>query len=147
MDTKTFKRRKYLVNKKLQLQFSLLLILQVTIPIIILAGSLFVVNKMYLYSLQAIVGPEALSSVDINGILFFSIKSLIAFLMVTILLLAFMGIRFSHHIAGPIYRLESGLDDLANGKTVRQMKFRKTDVVDTLADKFNAVAKRMNLLK
>ena len=58
-----------------------------------------------------------------------------------------MGIRFSHHIAGPIYKLEEGMDQLANGEMVRPMRFRKTDVIDTLADKFNAVAKRLNLLK
>ena len=54
--TEVERRRKYLVNRKLQLQFSSLLILQAAIPIILLGCSLYIVNKIYLFAIQRMIG-------------------------------------------------------------------------------------------
>jgi signal transduction histidine kinase len=138
------RRRKYLVNKKLQLQFAWLLIMQAAIPIILLGGSLYVVNKMYLSTVQRIAGDAALSDAYIQSILSFSILAMVTLLLITGILLAFIGIRFSHHVAGPIYKLEMSMDGLVRGEKVEPLHFRRTDVVDGLAEKFNAIIEKFN---
>jgi capsular polysaccharide biosynthesis protein len=141
------RRRKYLVNRKLQMEFSLLMIMQVVIPIVLLWSSLYVVNKMYLSSLQVMVGEEALSDVYIKSILNFSIQAAIALIVITAVLLTFIGIRFSHHVAGPLYKLELILDKLARGEKVKPLQFRKTDSIVGFADKINIIIKKLNLLE
>jgi hypothetical protein len=48
-------------------------------------------------------------------------------------------IRFTHRFAGPIIRLRNVLNDLADGKPVPELRFRKGDYWHDLADAFNRV--------
>ncbi len=141
------KRRSYLVNKKLQLQFSWLLALQAAIPIILLGSSLYVVNKVYLLSIQRIVGISIISDVEVQSILNFSVQAIVVLLVITVILLTFIGVRFSHHVAGPLYKIEKTMEKLAQGEKVERLVFRNTDAVDGLADKINVVIERMGQLK
>ena len=141
------RRRKYLVNKKLQLQFSFLLIIQAAIPIILLGCSLYIVNKMYLSNLQTMVGEAALSGAYIQSILNFSIQAMVVLLLVTAILSVFIGIRFSHHVAGPLYKLEMTLDKLAKGEKAEPLHFRKTDAINGLSEKINIIIKKLSQLK
>ncbi|MBU4376190.1 MAG: hypothetical protein KKD29_01780 [Candidatus Omnitrophica bacterium] len=141
------RRRQYLVNKKLQLEFVRLLIMQAAVPIIVLGASLYIVNNMYLLRMQAIVGSSIISDAEIRGILNFSIFAMLALLVITAILLWYLGIRFSHQVAGPLHKLEKSMDKLASGEKVELIHFRKTDIINGLGDKFNAIAKRYNLIK
>lgn len=141
------RRRLYLVNKGLQLEFVRLLITQAAVPIVILGGSLYWVNKMYLTRLQAIVGTSIMSDAEIQGILNFSIISMFTMLVVAAALLAFLGIRFSHEIAGPLYKLSGSMDKLAHGEKVELIHFRRTDILNGIGDKFNAIVKRFDQVK
>jgi nitrogen fixation/metabolism regulation signal transduction histidine kinase len=141
------RRRKYLVNRKLQLQFALLLFLQAAIPIILLGCSLYIVNKIYLFTIQRMIGEWVVSDVDIQAVLNFSVQAVLALLLITGILLTFIGIRFSHHVAGPLYKLEETLDKIIQGERIELLHFRKTDAVQELAEKFNTVIKRLNLAK
>lgn len=141
------RRRQYLVNKKLQFEFVRLLIIQAAVPIITLGILLYMVNNMYLLSIQTIIGSTIISDTEIDSVLNFSIFAMSALLAVMAVLLWYLGIRFSHRIAGPLYKLEKGMDKLANGEKVEPIYFRKTDIVTSLGDKFNAIAKRYNLIK
>jgi len=69
------RRRQYLVNKALQMQFVRLLVTQSAVPIIILGSSLYIVNKMYLLRMQAIIGSSIISDAEIQGVLNFSIMA------------------------------------------------------------------------
>ena len=141
------RRRKYLVNRKLQMQFAWLLVVQLSIPTVVLGTFIYIINKMYLSALQRIIGDTVISDPYIQSILNFSVLAILVFLLVSILLLIFLGIRFSHHIAGPIYKLELTMKKLAEGERVNPISFRKSDLTDTLADEFNAIAQKLNLLK
>ena len=145
-DTKN-KRRRYLVNRKLQMQFSWLLVIQLAIPTVILGIFLYIVNKMYLSTIQRLVGSSVISDPYIQSILNFSVLAIAVFLLASSMLLIFLGIRLSHHIAGPLYKLEQTLDKLAKGEKVKPLVFRKTDIIDSLAEKFNAIAERLDQLK
>ena len=141
------RRRQYLVNKRLQLEFVRLLITQAAVPIVVLGTSLFVVNRMYLLRMQAIVGNSIISDTEVQGILIFSIFAMLALLVITSILLWYLGVRFSHQVAGPLHKLEKSMDKLASGERVEPIHFRKTDIVNGLGDKFNAIAKRYNQIK
>lgn len=141
------RRRQYLVNRKLQMQFVRLLITQAAVPIIMLGMSLYLINKMYLFRLQAIVGNSIMSDAEVHAILNFSIVAMLGLLVITGLLLAFLGIRFSHQVAGPLHKLESSMDKLARGEKVELIHFRKTDIMDGLGDKFNIIARKLDQVK
>ena len=141
------RRRQYLVNKKLQFEFVRLLITQATVPIVVLGMSLYVVNKMYLLRMQAIVGNAVISDAEVQGILNFSIFAMLVLLVITAILLWYLGVRFSHQVAGPLHKLEKNMDKLASGERVEPIHFRKTDIVNGLSEKFNAIAKRYNQIK
>ncbi len=147
MDGIKNRRKQYLVNKRLQGQFSLLLILQAVIPIVLLGSSLYIVNRIYLFAIQRIIGYEALSDIDIQNVLNFSIQAILALVVITAVLLAYIGIRFSHHIAGPVYKLEETMDRLAEGEKVEPLHFRKSDAIMGLAEKFNIIIKKLNQVR
>ena len=77
----------------------------------------------------------------------FSIQAVAALLIITAILLAFIGIRFSHHIAGPLFKIEESLDRLIEGEKIEPLRFRKTDAIDELAEKFNVIIARLNQVK
>jgi methyl-accepting chemotaxis protein len=62
----------------------------------------------------------------------FGVTSLAVFIALSI-----GGIVFSHWVAGPLYRLKRHLRDIASGKTMADVKFRKRDFFPELADGFN----------
>ncbi len=141
------RRKQYLVNKKIQMQFSWLLVIQLVIPTVILGTFLYIINKMYLGCLQRIIGESVISDPYIQGILSFSAVGVIIFLIISAFLLLFLGIRFSHHIAGPLYKLERSMDKLARGEKTQPLHFRSTDLIDSLAAKFNAILERYHQAK
>lgn len=141
------RRKHYLVNKRMQLQFVVLLLLLAVVPIILLGSSLYIINKTYLHAIQRIAGELVITDVDVRGILDFSANSLKALVLITSILLVYIGVRFSHHVAGPVYKLEETVDKLNKGEKVELLHFRKSDSVNDLAEKFNAIIKKLQLTK
>lgn len=141
------RRRRYLVNKRLQLELSSLLVLLAAIPIIVLGSALYIVNKMYLGTLQNIVGETAFPTDYIQSILNFSVASVAGALIVTTILLIFIGIRFSHHIAGPLYRLQEKVEKLAGGEKIELLRFRRSDIISDLAAGLNTIIEKLRQVK
>ena len=141
------RRRQYLVNRKIQLQFTLLLIVQIAIPTIILGSFIYIINKMYLSCIQKLIGTSVISDPYVQSILNISVLGIGIFLIVSTMLLVFLGIRFTHHIAGPLFKLEKSMEKLLKGESIKPLHFRKSDIIDNIADDFNAIAEKMNQLK
>lgn len=137
------RRRRYLVNKPLQLQLIGLLALLGATPVVIFGVSLYIVNKTYLLTMQKLIGDGVFSDVYIQGILRFSAVALVTCFIISSALMVFIALRFSHHIAGPLYRLGNNLARLARGERVEPVHFRKNDIINGLAANFNAVVKRI----
>lgn len=49
-----------------------------------------------------------------------------------------MGMILSHRVAGPLYRLNKHMCDVANGKVSEPVAFRKSDFFQELATSYNA---------
>ena len=48
-------------------------------------------------------------------------------------------LKLSHRIAGPICRLQTTIDSIANGKETPKLEFRKGDMWSDLPERFNAM--------
>jgi len=49
-------------------------------------------------------------------------------------------VKTSHRFVGPIFRLENAVKDLADGKPVEPIRFRKNDQWHSLAEQFNRLS-------
>jgi hypothetical protein len=56
-------------------------------------------------------------------------------------------IKLSHRFAGPIYALRRALREIVQGEKPRRLKFRKRDFWHGLADEYNAVLVKFDLLE
>ncbi len=70
-------------------------------------------------------------------------------LVLTFLLPVFVvdTVKLSHRFAGPVYALRRALRELALGEQPRKLKFRKRDFWHGLADEYNAVLVKFDLLR
>ncbi len=103
------RRRKYLVNKRLQFRLFFKWIIP---PIILLFVALY-----YLESSPAVI------VLGITVVFFVSWRMLI----------------LSHRLAGPIYRLEKDLQDIAKGNFSVRINFRKKDELKSIAEGINRI--------
>jgi hypothetical protein len=72
------------------------------------------------------------------------------FLLVTIFLLPVFvvdTIKLSHRFAGPIFSLRRAIRDVAAGKPPRKLKFRRRDFWQDLAEDYNAMLARLDVLE
>jgi nitrogen fixation/metabolism regulation signal transduction histidine kinase len=72
------------------------------------------------------------------------------FLLVSVFLLPVFvmdTIKLSNRFAGPVYSLRRAMREVVQGKPPRRLKFRKRDFWHDLADDYNALLVRLDLLK
>lgn len=62
---------------------------------------------------------------------------------IALILAAFLIVRFTHKIAGPIYRLKRMAPRIANGDLSRDIKFRRTDEAKEIAEAVNQMIEGM----
>ncbi len=65
-------------------------------------------------------------------------------MMMSLLILPIVAwdcMRFSHRVAGPIFRISYEMGRLANGETVAPIRLRENDFCNDLADNFNQIIK------
>jgi hypothetical protein len=70
------------------------------------------------------------------------------FLVLAFLLPVFIvdSIKLSHRFAGPVYSLRRAIRDIALGKPARKLKFRRHDFWHDVAEDYNAMLQRLELL-
>lgn len=59
----------------------------------------------------------------------------------------FIGIRFSHRIAGPIFRLKKELRRINNGEKIQEVNLRNADFFMEMAEEFNAMTLKLGVRK
>ena len=67
-------------------------------------------------------------------------RSLISNLILMTPLLIILSIFLSHKIAGPIYRLETDIEELSKGNLRKRVRLRKGDELKTIANQINNLA-------
>ena len=107
------RRRRYLVNKRLQFSFFLEWMI---LPIVFIFAFLY-------YSR---FNPVAL-----------------VVCIVVVIVLSWRALILSHRLAGPVYRLEKDLQDIAKGNFSIRIKFRKKDELKSIAEGINRILDEM----
>ena len=146
-EKKKYKRRKnYLINKPLQFAYAGITVWLLLIAIILIGTFTYyitlntILNQLQVKN-QLVDAYKAVST--INLIL---IKRVGILLILVILFALILEIFFLHRIAGPIYRIEKTLNDIADGKKVHPIKLRKKDFFKSLADSVNKVIEKISNL-
>lgn len=130
-----FKRTKYLVSTKLQLRY-------VGIILLLMLVTALICSYIIYYTVMILMG-EKLSNVYPQGRLIAIINTVNLRILFSLLLITpivtVVGIYLSHKIAGPIYRIEKFLGDMAAGNFTSRIVLRKGDELMSVADKINVL--------
>lgn len=131
-----FKRTKYLVSTQFQLRYVGIILLLMLVTAVICSYTIY-------YTVMVLIG-EKLSNVYPQGRLIaiintVNLRILFSLLLITPVVTA-IGIYLSHKIAGPIYRIEKFLDDMALGNLASRIVLRKGDELMSVADKINILS-------
>lgn len=125
------RRVHYLINKKMQLQFTARFLV-VTVLFSLFIGFLAYVT---IWPVTEAFVPEGLIGLVKHQIL---IRTVL-FLIPAIGVIIGFGIVISHRIAGPLYRIERTIDEMVGGEDVEFIRLRKKDEQElkNLADRIN----------
>lgn len=132
------RRKKFIINPKLQFSFLGLSLLMSLVSI-----AIFYFATFYLFWRFEQTGI----SVGIpKGHIFYrfiadqrNVMNIIFLIMapVVISIVCYFGINFSHRVSGPIYRMTKHLEHLNQTNELKEVKFRNKDFFIELQDEFN----------
>lgn len=142
-ETKQPGRRNILINPKFQLSF-----LGYTVGISLLTIGFFYAADAYFFWKFSQLGQglglpsnhvffQFLDEQKSTKNLYYGVASGVA-----VTVLSAWGLLLSHRVAGPLYRLSKHANLVANGKTRSDVRFRKGDFFQEVADAYNSQMKR-----
>lgn len=134
-------RSRILVKPGFQKKMMIIMILVVIIAVNIVGALIFgfittTLEEELLLNMQANFDPAQTSVVQDRLFEYIFPKVLIAEGL-TIIALAFLSLRLTHHIAGPVYRLEQSMKTMAKGDFSLRTAFREKDEFEELATALN----------
>ncbi|MFH1836660.1 MAG: hypothetical protein ABH862_00920 [Candidatus Omnitrophota bacterium] len=139
MSKERYKRKKYLILMKFQIKYILYILL------FLYLGALVAGYTVY-WTTWVTLG-EKLANVYPRGRLIYIFKhaNVVLFWRLVIItpLFVFIGIRLSHRIAGPIYRIRLYIDSLLKKDYSQGLKLRKKDELKELALKFDQLCSEL----
>lgn len=132
-----FRRRVYLIDRRLQLRFTMLVVA------LILVYSVFLGGATYLnYRISSIAfDTTAIYSVDVEEAIKAegrrTVVTTIGFLVVNGIVVGLVFILLTHKVAGPLYRMRMHIGEIRDGKIPSKMRLRKDDELSGLAGALN----------
>lgn len=135
-----FRRRRYIIKKALQFRYIGIIFVLALLASIVTGYTVFATG-------WTILG-EKLANVYPQGRLIYIFRTVNLILIRNLLLISplifIMGLLFSHKIAGPVYRIEKTIDEIAKGNLALKIKLRKGDELRDLADIINIMIGNLN---
>ena len=134
-------RAKWFMRHPIQAKYLLLVLVAMLAPILLI-GFCFYTLVFDLLARQ-MVFPEAIFSnlvpvvERVNTLLALTLPALA-------LIILWFALVISHRFAGPIERLEADLDRILAGETKHRIRLRKNDDLKGVADRVNALVKRLS---
>jgi uncharacterized protein involved in cysteine biosynthesis len=133
-----FKRKKILLDKRLQLKFVFFIVSAFIINTFLFL-SLFV---LYFRSFEEKVSVLYNPTVDEYLTMLKSHQSDVTSILVytsiiTVLFVGFMSLGFSHKIVGPIFKIKKELKKMKDGEEINPIKLRDDDYFKDLAEDIN----------
>lgn len=127
-------RRHWLVNPPLQYQFVGMMLLVLLLLTIGSLGSVYVALWITMHTFQLAQDPVAVAQMSTVGLL------VTLELLVLAPVVVWVGIRMTHRVAGPLVRINAGLQQLARGDFNVHLKLRDGDALGEVADAVNLLA-------
>ncbi|MFH1289053.1 MAG: methyl-accepting chemotaxis protein [bacterium] len=136
------KRKDYFIKKAFQLKFvSIFLAL-------IVSGSVILGWVVYEMANQTLSRSFYESHIQIKSTWEIIFPAVVAATLLSIFttgaICVIVVLVFSHRIAGPLYRFEKNLEEIARGNFTINTRLRKTDEFELLADKLNLLTQELN---
>lgn len=130
-----YKRTNYLVATRFQLKYIGLILILVLLTGILCSYVVYYTTMLLLGDKLANVYPQGRLISIVNAV---NIRILLSLILVAPLVII-IGVFASHKIAGPIYRIEKFLENMANGDYSSILTLRKKDELISLANGINRV--------
>ena len=141
-----YKRSIIIINKKFQFKFAFfvctwIFALSMIYPIVI-----YNIFEFFLKHISeghtGVLTPDKINALESQVIKILGVIQIV-FLGITFILTIFL----SHRIAGPLYKLRKGMEEVAKGNFDLRISFRKNDNFKELADTFNDMTQAIGLNK
>jgi len=138
----SYARRRYFINRKFQIEFSLRFLL------IIAAASIAVMLLFFYNSRGTLTAGYTGSEVKLLQTGTYFLPSLLVSTVIIVIFSCIAGaialILISHRLAGPLFRFQATLDELCTGNLARRFNLRDKDQFSDLADRINTLAAVMD---
>jgi len=134
-----FRRRRLLIKKGLQLRYIGLIFIALILTSIVTGYTVFATGWTLFGQKLASVYPQGRLLHVLRGINMALVRNLI-FVSPIIFIL---GLLFSHKIAGPLYRIEKTIDEIAKGSLGLKIKLRRGDELKDLAEVVNGLTENL----
>lgn len=137
-------RKNYFVEKGMQSKFILTLLLLLFLVAVITICNLFVIYEFVVQNMDPIHGATAQNLMEV-------IKSVAGYRLlliglVNLMIVAIIGVFYSHQFAGPSYKLERSIRQIATGDLSFDVTLRKSDAMHNIADSLNVMLSRFREL-
>ncbi|MBN1353600.1 MAG: HAMP domain-containing protein [Candidatus Omnitrophica bacterium] len=135
------KRKNYFIKKKFQRDFI------IKFCSLVILGSAISGSIIYLMSMSAVTTTFENLRLVIKSTADYILPAVLLSSAVVIILIGFAAIIVtlftSHRIAGPLYRLEKDIDEIASGNLRKKVNLRKTDELKALAASLNGMTGKL----
>ncbi|NOX97090.1 MAG: methyl-accepting chemotaxis protein [Nitrospirae bacterium] len=128
-----YRRRKYFIKNSTQSRLILKTYIVLAV-VLVLVGTLF-----YIAANKNLEGDYFKAHLVLKTTMDNLLPILIAVNGIALILAAFLIVRFTHRIAGPVYRLRKMAPRIAEGDLSRELKFRQSDEAKEIAEAVNQI--------
>ena len=129
-----YRRRQWIVNRPFQYRFIGIMLGVLFLMTVGALASVYVALWMTLQTFELARDPIAVAQFTTVGL----IVTIEVFLLVPAII--WIGVRWTHKVAGPLVRINPALQQLARGDFNVHLKLRKGDALVELAEVINALA-------
>lgn len=134
-----FRRKKYFVDRSLQIRFAKIVIFFASIASLMTGGAIFLTTFVLMGEKLTAVYPQARLVQIFQSVYLWAFISFVAMMPFVV----WGSIVFSHRVAGPLPKIYQALKNIGAGNFDIKLTLRKHDELRELADNINAMARAL----
>jgi hypothetical protein len=136
-----FRRKKFLVDKSLQLRFLLINLSYAALLLFVTAASLFAPLIFKMENLD----PYSSEASDVAASILYLHRRFWLPVFLTLILGALHSLKITHRLAGPLFRFRSVFNSIEAGILPKPVKLRKNDFLDAELNAINRMTESLRL--
>lgn len=129
-------RKYYIVQKEMQGKFTLTLLMLIFLVAVISFCNLYVIGQYALDNIGTFQHSETMSQMMAAALPVIGPR-LVLVIVVNVIIVVIIGVFYSHQFAGPSYKLEKSIQQIAQGDLSMRIHLRKGDTMHNVADSLN----------